>query len=216
MAKTQRYLRFSEYDNCYTYHYNDSDICLIEVWKYNKVILELGCGSWTYVRELAKQNPQNLYIWVDSKSDRLCFGADYCKLHNISNTKRLRSQIDHLIHCFPKASIDEIRITFPDPRPARDRQKLTSPKFQTIYQSLLKNNWILHLKTDDKDFFDYSKKALFDGWMIIWGCYEDIYSIDWLLQKKPDLSIVTYYESVWLAEWRKVYYLNSHYDTSSQ
>jgi len=216
MPKTTRYQRFFTYQNCYEYHYQEIDRDIIETEKYSKVILELWCGSGAYVRELARQHPENLYIGVDSKSDRLCFGADYCKEHNIDNTKRLRSQIDHLSHCFSKASIDEIWITFPDPRPTRDRQKLSSPKFQLIYKSLLKPNGIIHLKTDDKDFFEYSKKALHEGWMIIWDYFENVYAIDWLIEKKPELWIITYYESIRLEQWRHVYYLNAYYDSTSR
>jgi len=217
MPKIPRYQRFSSYQNCYEYHYQEMDRDITKTdTSYSKIILELWCGSGAYVRELAKQHPENLYIGVDSKSDRLCFGADYCKEHHIDNTKWLRSQVDHLSHCFSKASIDEIRITFPDPRPTRNRQKLTSLKFQTIYKSIIKPDGILHVKTDDKDFFEYSKQILVEGWMIIWECYENIYAIDGLIEKKPELWIITYYESIRLEQWRTVYYLNSSYVTTSK
>lgn len=215
MPKTARYLRFQELANCYQYQYKDPQLDL-GLEKDKKIILELGCWSWMYTIELAKQNPNIQYIGVDSKSDRLCFGAQYCVENNITNTKRLRAQVDHINNCFPDKSIDEIWITFPDPRPWRDRQKLTSPKFQTIYKKLLQDWWIIHLKTDDLSFFEYSLEALKEWWFTLLETIKDIYQDEKSLELYPTLAIKTYYEELRLKEGRKVYYLQAKHDTTSK
>ena len=50
------------------------------------------------------------------------------------------AQIQFLEHFFKKGEIDEIWITFPDPRPKEkdEKRRLISPRFLTIYQNLLK------------------------------------------------------------------------------
>jgi tRNA (guanine-N7-)-methyltransferase len=207
MSKTSRYTEFKQFPNSYIYGYQDPDLDLdLDLSK--PVIVEMGCGSGRYTIELAKQFPGKQFVWVDIKSDRLHFGALYCNEHAITNTKRLWASVDHTEHCFPKASIDEIWITFPDPWPGRDRQKLTSPKYQTIYKSLLKPEWLIHLKTDDKKFFDYSIQTLQEWWFEIIRKSEDIYN-----NKKqevgdqgPEFLTQTYYEQERLKEWREIYY----------
>lgn len=207
MSKTDRYAEFTTLPNTYTYRYKDSELDM-ELDTNKPIIVELGCGSGAYTRELATMHPEHQYIGVDMKSDRLHFGAKYCIEHGISNTKRLCASVDHICNCFPQKSISEMRITFPDPRPTRDRQKLTSPKYQTIYRTLIKPWWTIHLKTDDKAFWDYSIKALINWWWIIRMCIEDIYNQT--QQKLPkELLIQTYYETQWLMDWRKIYYLQA-------
>ncbi|MFA7284614.1 MAG: tRNA (guanosine(46)-N7)-methyltransferase TrmB [Candidatus Absconditabacterales bacterium] len=205
MPKTHRYAEFTTLPNTYTYSYKDPALDMgLDLDR--PIIAELGCGSGIYTRELATIHPQYQYIGIDMKSDRLHFGAKYCAAHGITNTKRLCASVDHISSCFPEQSISEIWITFPDPRPTRDRQKLTSPKYQAIYHALMKPGGVIHLKTDDKAFWDYSMKSLVDGGWIIRMYIEDIYK---QTQKKlpEELLIQTYYEAQRLTQGRKIYYL---------
>ena len=138
MSKTHRYAEFSALPNTYSYAYKDPYLD-IGLSPDKPIVVELGCGSGAYTRRLATTHPHSQYVGIDMKSDRLHFGAKYCAEHGITNAKRLCSSVDHIDNCFAHESIDEIRITFPDPRPTRDRQKLTSPKYQTIYNALMKS-----------------------------------------------------------------------------
>lgn len=215
MSKSNRYDEFKVLPNCYRYAYGDPDLNLgLEV--HQSVVLELGCGSGAYTIELAKRYPEKQFIGVDIKSDRLHFGAKRSLEEKVFNTKRLSSQVDHIDHCLTAWSIDEIWITFPDPRPWRDRQKLTSPKFQIIYKYLLKPGWVIHIKTDDKPFFDYTMKAMSSWWFDIVRTLEDIYWervwVPWnnILPPTDAIFIQTYYEKQRLKEGRKIYYLLCH------
>lgn len=219
MTKTKRYQHFLEAPRCFSYHYQEPPLNLgLDTSK--PIIIEVGCGSWAYTKTLAEHDPNGQYIGVDSKSDRMSFGVEYCIKHHIDNTRRLRSQVDHLLQCIPLASVDHLRITFPDPRPTRDRQKLTSPKYQSIYRSLLRPWWTLHLKTDDELFFDYSLQALWSWWRKIITTEKDIYK-DWSPipwnQFDPIRWVQTYYEQQRLKKWRKIHYLSaSREDGDSQ
>jgi tRNA (guanine-N7-)-methyltransferase len=214
VSKTKRYAEFQEFENCYTLHHDDSSVDL-ELDSSKDLILELGCGSGVYTLELAKRFPDKQFIGIDTKSDRLHFGAEYALEHDISNTKRLWASVDHITRCFPPSSVDEVWITFPDPRPGRDRQKLSSPKYLKIYQALLKPGGIIHIKTDDKSFFDYSQEVLPTGGFEILGTQEDIYN-----NQKTDaehlIGIQTYYEKKWLEEKRKVYYLRAQLRSAAE
>ncbi len=207
MSKTKRYEEFTNLPNTHSYVYQDVFLDMAaEITK--PIVVEVGCGSGAYTIELAKRNPNKHYIGIDRKSDRLHFGAKFCLDHHIDNTSRLCASVDHISNCFHPHSLDEIRITFPDPRATRDRQKLTSPKYLAIYISLLKPWGIIHLKTDDRGFFDFSIQSMQKWWCEIIRNIEDIYSPEQeRAETLPELSIKTYYETKRLAEGRKVYYL---------
>ena len=70
----------------------------------------------------------------------------------------LRTQIQFLEHFFKKGEIDEIWVTFPDPRPKEkdEKRRLTSPRFLAIYQNLLKPDGWLKFKTDNTELFNYT------------------------------------------------------------
>lgn len=209
MSKTKRYERFMSIPWCFSYHYGEKPLDIIKT-PYSPLIVELWCGSGAYTLSLARRYPDYCIIWVDKKSDRLCFWADIWIKEGLNTISWLRTQVDHLGYCLPPTSVDECRITFPDPRPTRDRQKLTSPKYQTILYPLLKSNGLVHLKTDDKDFFEYSLSTMDPAFFECTVCIFDIYDRQNRSTANPSLqdllSIRTYYEQQRLDQWRKVYY----------
>lgn len=202
MWKLERYKLFLELPNCFVCSYQDKQV---DIWiDSRKIILELGCGSGSYAIELAKLNPNTLVIWVDMRSDRLCFGAKKSIEQDIKNIKFVWAQVDHIERFIPANSVDEIWITFPDPWPTRDRQKLTSPKYINIYKNILKKWSIIHIKTDDKWFFDYSINTLQENDFKLREKIRDIYNQSAI---NDVLNIKTYYESKWLKEGRKIGYI---------
>lgn len=128
----------------------------------NDLILELGCGRGEYTLALAKLNPDQNYIGVDIKGDRIWVGSTVAIEENLQNVAFLRTQVQLLDNFFEANEVSEIWITFPDPRPkGRDeRRRLTYPRFLEIYEKILKPEGMVHLKTDNTDFFNYTLEAL--------------------------------------------------------
>jgi tRNA (guanine-N7-)-methyltransferase len=122
------------------------------------IVLELGCGKGEYTLGLGKLFPNINFIGIDIKGDRLASGALNAKKQNLSNVCFLRIQIQFITDFFEENEVDEIWITFPDPRPKdRDEKKrLTFSFFLDKYRSILKSNGIIHLKTDSESLFEYS------------------------------------------------------------
>lgn len=207
MSKLWRYALFQELDNCYQCTY---DISSIDLWisTDRDIILELGCGSGAYVIELAKLYPDKVIVWVDMRSDRLCFWAKDSKDLWLDNTKFVWAQVDHLERFIKDNTAEEIWITFPDPWSRRDRQKLTSPKYLTIYKKILIHWWVINIKTDSRDFYDFSLDSLTKDNFEICENTRDIYKLSNL---SDILNIKTYYEKKWLKEWRQIWYIKSAY-----
>ena len=126
------------------------------------IVLELGCGKGEYTLGLARIFPNRNHIGVDIKGDRLWVGSGIALREDIQNAAFLRTQIQYLEHFFRKGEIDEIWITFPDPRPKKkdEKRRLTSPKFLVVYQNLLKEDGWLKFKTDNTGLFNYTLELI--------------------------------------------------------
>ncbi len=125
----------------------------------NPIILELACGKGEYTVGLAKHHPEANFIGIDVKGDRIAVGSKNAIEQNLSNVAFLRANIYFLNDFFESGEVSEIWITFPDPfnvKLGRENRRLTHIQYLKQYRNILKKYGILHLKTDNKDFFDYS------------------------------------------------------------
>ena len=172
----------------------------------NPIILELACGRGEYTIGLAKLFPQQNFIGVDVKGNRMYIGAKKSLLENISNAAFLRTQIEKLADYFDPGEVDEIWLTFPDPqlRISKAKKRLTHPRFLRLYQQVLKHGGTIHLKTDSPDLYLFTKKVAELYGLTIVEDHHDVYA-------QPDiqeeLKIKTHYESLDIANSNRVHYL---------
>ncbi|MHA7100923.1 tRNA (guanosine(46)-N7)-methyltransferase TrmB [Roseivirga pacifica] len=126
------------------------------------LIVELGCGKGEYSVGLAERFPQNNFIGVDVKGDRLWVGSTEAIEKGIDTVAFLRAQIQQIDTFFNENEVSEFWITFPDPRPKkRDiKRRLTSPRFLEMYKKLLKPEGIVNFKTDNTALFEYTLETL--------------------------------------------------------
>lgn len=126
------------------------------------LIVELGCGKGEYSVGLAERFPQNNFIGVDVKGDRLWVGSTEAIEKGIDTVAFLRAQIQQIDTFFDENEVSEFWITFPDPRPKkRDiKRRLTSPRFLEMYKKLLKPEGIVNFKTDNTALFEYTLETL--------------------------------------------------------
>lgn len=128
----------------------------------NPLTLEIACGRGEYTIGLAKLFPDRNYIGVDLKGERIWKGSTWAIEDNLKNVAFLRTQILVIENFFEENEVDEIWITFPDPRPRkRDiKRRLTSPRFLEMYKKLLKPDGYIRLKTDNMGLFEYTLEEL--------------------------------------------------------
>jgi tRNA (guanine-N7-)-methyltransferase len=144
----------------------------------NPVVLELGCGKGEYTTGLASRFPGMNFAGVDIKGARMWRGAKTANDHNLPNAAFLRTRIEFIESFFSADEADEIWVTFPDPHPGLKNagKRLTSPCFLNRYRSFLKDNGIVHLKTDNSELYEYTRKvALANGLEILFST-SDLYS----------------------------------------
>jgi tRNA (guanine-N7-)-methyltransferase len=128
----------------------------------NPITVELACGRGEYTTGLASLFPNNNYIGVDIKGERIWKGSSHAIENKLLNVGFLRTMILLIENFFDEKEVNEIWITFPDPRPRkRDiKRRLTSPRFLAIYKRLLKPGGYVRLKTDNTGLYEYSLEEL--------------------------------------------------------
>lgn len=171
------------------------------------IILELGCGKGEYTVNLAKQYPGINFIGVDIKGARMWKGAKKAREEGLNNAVFLRTRIDFINSFFESNEVNEIWVTFPDPQPKKAKKRLISTKFLSSYQKILKNNGIVHLKTDNSNIYEYACKITSINHLEVLKKTRDIHnSTDEEL--KPIVEIQTFYEKKFMEEGKTIKYLS--------
>ena len=194
----------------------------------NPIILELGCGKGEYTVGLAEMFPENNFIGVDIKGARMWCGAKTSNERKMANVAFLRTRIEFIDRFFSEDEVDEIWITFPDPHAGatNSNKRLTSPYYLNRYINILKNNGIIHLKTDNVELFKYTRSVIKANYLEELFASDDLYSnqlkTDDIITGVADslslpderqlfvhniLSINTFYEKQFLAKGMKITYL---------
>lgn len=173
------------------------------------LVLEVGCGKGEYTVGMAQKFPDKNFIGIDIKGNRLWKGSTLALEENLTNVAFLRIYLENLDQHFGEQEVDEIWITFPDPRPRkRDiKRRLTSPRFLEMYRKILKPGGKIHLKTDSASLFEYSLETLVEretqNLLYTW----DLYQSD--LQEHT-MGIYTTFEKVYLEQNVPIKYLQTN------
>ncbi|MCV6630595.1 MAG: tRNA (guanosine(46)-N7)-methyltransferase TrmB [Flavobacteriaceae bacterium] len=173
----------------------------------NPIVLELGCGKGEYTLALAERNPSCNYIGIDIKGARMWRGAKTALEKNMKNVGFLRTQIELVEQLFAPNEIDEIWITFPDPqiKYKRTKHRLTNLDFLSKYKNILKEDGIVHLKTDSEFMHGYTLGLLHGKG------YEVLYANHHVYKNAGSPAIVTevqtFYEQQYLEKDKAITYI---------
>jgi len=170
----------------------------------NPIVLELGCGKGEYTTGLARRFPGKNFIGVDIKGARIWRGATTALAEKLDNVRFLRTRIEVINSFFSKDEVSEIWITFPDPQLKKKRKRLTSSRFLERYSRFLKNDGLIHLKTDNLVLYEYTHSlATLNGFVIHCGT-DDLYHSG---VSDDILEIRTFYEKGFLDQGMNITYL---------
>jgi tRNA (guanine-N7-)-methyltransferase len=170
------------------------------------IVLELGCGKGEYTVGLAVRNQEKNYIGIDIKGSRMWRGAKTATEECISNVAFLRTQVNLIAGFFAKDEVSEIWVTFPDPHPrkSKERKRLTSKRFVDIYNKILKQDGIIHLKTDNAALYEYTLEVIKENSYKLLYNTEDLYNSG---NTEDVVEIQTFYENKFLELGMPICYL---------
>jgi tRNA (guanine-N7-)-methyltransferase len=171
------------------------------------ITVELACGRGEYSVALASLFPERNYIGVDIKGDRIWKGSTLAVEQELVNIGFLRTNILNIESFFEEGEVDEIWITFPDPRPKkRDvKRRLTNSRFLDLYKRILRPGGYIRFKTDNTDLFRFSLDELEAR-----NDIDDLAFTDDVYQSplRPEcFDIKTRYEEMFASQGEKIKYL---------
>lgn len=174
----------------------------------NPIVLELACGKGEYTIGLGEAFPDKNFIGIDVKGDRIARGSKRAIDKKLENVAFLRTPIQFLEEFFEDGEIAEIWIIHPDPQPRdkEEKKRLTFVTYLELYKKLIKGNSLVHLKTDNYPFFEYSLGTFEANGFKILEQTTDLYESDLLQQH---LGIETYYEKKFVELGFKINYLKA-------
>ena len=182
--------------------FHNSPLCFeFDEWMKRKVdCLEIGAGNGMFTVELATRHPEQVFVAVDIKGDRLQKGAREAEARGLNNVFFVRARADQLGELFTPNSLNAIWLTFSDPFPRKRSagRRLTHPHFLKTYAELLRADGSLIIKHDNPGFFNWSLEQLVaEGWRLKELTFD-------LRESNlcEDYKILTAYEQRWLSEGR--------------
>lgn len=173
----------------------------------NPITVEFACGRGEYSVNMARIMPERNFIGVDKKGDRIWKGSTWAVEDQLKNVAFLRTDILFIESFFEQGEVDEIWLTFPDPRPRkRDaKRRLSSVRYIDMYKKLLKPGGYFRFKTDNTDLFNFTLEEL--------SMRNDIQNFEFThdlyeSHLRPECyDIKTRYEEMFAAQGEKIKYL---------
>ena len=194
--KKYRFALFANASNCF--ELNDWKTTL-QVLNLQDVCVEVGSGTGMFSVELAAKNPDQTFIALDVKADRLQKGARAALERGVSNIYFVRARADQLLEVVSQGMVKTIWLTFSDPFPKkRDAKKrLTHPKFLELYKKAhVDKHAQLCIKTDSHALLDWSLEQLVASKWHLTDLSYDLHESN----LSSDYKIMTTYEQKWTSQ----------------
>lgn len=169
--------------------------------------LELAAGTGLFATRLAQQYPEQIFLAVDVKADRLQKGAQAAVASSLSNIRFLRMAADQLEEAVAGWSLSTLWLTFPDPFPKKRaaKHRLTHSKFLHLYARLLRPDGALLFKTDSSGLFTWSLEQLVASKWLIDELSFDLHASG----LADDYKIPTTYEARFISEGLAIHFVRA-------
>lgn len=202
--KLQRFAAIKTFPNVFEFPENMAGNWASFYENTSPITLELACGKGEYTIALASMHPQENFLGVDIKGNRIWRGAKTALDNGLKNAAFLRTEIEGIDNYFAPAEVSAIWITFPDPQLQKFKKRLTHPRYLRRYQRLIKPGGLINLKTDSPVLYAFTKAVinLFD--LNLLCDLDDVYAA---AHDIPELNIKTHYEGLNISGSNKIYYL---------
>lgn len=206
-AKTPRYDEFNRAENAYGSRAQDPKKWLQNLNKILPTNLELGCGKAEVTLELATRYPDENFIGIDLKADRLWRASKNAIEMKLNNVAFIQSNVLHINEFIPQHSVKMIWITHPDPF-RKDRQakhRMLNRNFLDVYKNALdKSIGTIRFKTDNSELYNWSVELLAQQKDIeILKNFNDLHS----QTSDEDLTIITTYSKKFIEQGVAIKYL---------
>jgi tRNA (guanine-N7-)-methyltransferase len=122
-----------------------------------KIIMEIGCSTGSFLTSIAKDYPQFAFIGIDWKHKLTYKAASRAKDVDLKNIIFYRGRAEEIHKLFSAGELDEVWILFPDPwaKRAQLKHRLLQEDFFTALAKVMKPGAKVYIKTDHPGYFQW-------------------------------------------------------------
>ncbi|MDR1840714.1 MAG: tRNA (guanosine(46)-N7)-methyltransferase TrmB [Holophagales bacterium] len=156
----------------------------------NPIFLEIGMGKGQFICDLSERMSDVNFLGLE-KYDSVMFRAlQRLVLNPRQNVLLLRGEAENLLEYFAPGEIERLYLNFSDPWPRKGniKRRLTHMEFLDRYKIILVPDGEIHIKTDNRLFFEFTLQH-----MNKYGMRFELINLD-LHAKEPKDNIRTEYE----------------------
>lgn len=137
----------------------------------NPIYLEIGCGKGKFITESAFNHPNIDYIGIEMMTSVICRAIQKIENKECVNCLFINRDGDNILEYFDENEIDRIYLNFSDPWPKNrhEKRRLTSKNFLRKYKIILKDEGKIFCKTDNLEFYEYSKEVMSEEMEVHFG-----------------------------------------------
>ena len=143
----------------------------------NPIYIELGMGKGDFIINNAIKYPNINFIGIEKYDSVIVRAIQKSNELELNNLKLIRLDVINIDTIFDK-EIDKIYLNFSDPWPKERhaKRRLTSNIFLDKYSKIFKDDYIIEMKTDNIDLFNYSVESLKNYGYVIEYITNDLHS----------------------------------------
>lgn len=147
----------------------------------NPLRLEIGCGKGKFIIQTAKKYPDINFIAIEKISDVILLAMEQTKNENIQNLKFIICDAQNIPLYFSASSVELIYLNFNDPWPKKGyyKRRLTYKNFLDIYKNILLQYGKIILKTDNRQYFDFSINEFIANGFTVKNITYDLHNSVW-------------------------------------
>ncbi|CAN5175537.1 tRNA (guanosine(46)-N7)-methyltransferase TrmB [soil metagenome] len=127
------------------------------------VEVDLGCGDGSFLAAMAERHLERNYLGGERMIGRVRSACRRIAARGLTNARIVRVELlAGVTELLPAASVDVCHLLFPDPWPKRRHhcRRIFTEEFLRRLLSALKPGGVLHLATDDADYFGQMQRVL--------------------------------------------------------
>ena len=128
--------------------------------KNKKIFLEIGFGSGRHLLYQAKTNPDAVIVGIEIYKPSILQVSNLAKTANLNNIILLNLDARKVLALLEDNCLDKIFLHFPIPWHKSKNRRVVSDEFALQVQRVLKKDGSFELRSDDKEYTDYTACVL--------------------------------------------------------
>lgn len=164
--------------------------------------MEVGMGKGRYIRDMALKYPEINFVGVEVVPSVMVRAVEKFTPERLPNVRLLCVNAEELPNIFEVGEVDRLYLNFSDPWPKNrhEKRRLTYKSFLQIFKTILIPDGEIHLKTDNRGFFEYSLVSMSQFGMVLLDVSLDLHASGY------EDNVMTEYEERFVSLNQPIYY----------